>query len=104
MRVTIIAGDNAVYVEGYAERVDCSSLDEDIHAIQWYNGRGEIEYKTDFTTGDRRMNFCIVDFSPYQHLVDAWMVEARKEPPPPDPKLLPAPVRQLTAPVNVIAN
>lgn len=97
MRVTIIASDSTVYVEGQAEKVDCSSLDEEIHAIQWYDGRGEIEYKMDYVNNTQRMNFTIVDFSPYQHLVDLWMIEAQKE------IELPVQVKSNGAPVNVIA-
>lgn len=103
MRATIIADDNMVYVEGQPEKVDCSSLDEEIHAIQWYDGRGEIEYRTDHVNFTRKMNSCIVDFSPYQYLVDLWMVEAQKElPKPPVPPATPRP-RDGEAPVNVIA-
>jgi len=88
MRVTIVAEDNVVCVEEHCETVDCSSLDEEIQAIQWYDGRGEIEYKTDYSEGfpNRKMNFMIVDFSPYQYLVDLWMIEAKKIPPQP-PKI-----------------
>src|SRR5258708_2073859 len=111
MRVTIVAVDNRVVVEGQAEKVDCSSLDEEIHAIQWYSGRGEIEYKMDFIACTRKMNRVIGDLAPYQHLIDLWMIEAQK------PAVLIAPPRPISAqpqpaqpqpatpgPVNVIAH
>jgi hypothetical protein len=105
MRVSILAEDNTVCVEGYPEKVDCSSLDEDIHAIQWYDGRGDIEYRMDHVNGTKKMNFCIVDFAPYQHLVDLWMIEAKKEPPPKPVPVAPVPVAAKSeAPVRVIAD
>lgn len=77
MQVTIIVDDELVLVEGQPNKVDLSSLDPEIHAIQWDGSRGEIEYRTD-ETGNRKMNFCIVDFTPYQHIVDLWIEEAKK--------------------------
>jgi hypothetical protein len=77
MRVTIIAEDNRVNVEGQSETVDLSTLDEDIHVIQWYGNVGEIEYKYDYVAGGKKPNDRITDFSPYQKFVDAWEVEAR---------------------------
>lgn len=96
MRVTIIAEDNMVLVEEQPEKVDCSSLDEEISAIQWYGVRGEVEYKMDHVNNSRRMNLMIDDFSPYQHIVDLWTIEAQKLLPPkstvPQPKAMEAPV------------
>lgn len=45
MRVTIIQNDNAVYVNGRAFTVDLSGFPADIHAVQWRDGAGHIEYK-----------------------------------------------------------
>lgn len=81
MRVTIISDDGYVYIEGQAEIVDLSSLDEDIHAVQWYGTRGEVEYKTDYIENTRKPNEIITDIAPYQHLIDLWMIEAQKEAP-----------------------
>jgi hypothetical protein len=103
MRAAIVPDDNLVYVEEHAQHVDCSSLPEDVHAIQWHDGRGWIEYKTD-ADGNRKMNFCIVDFSPYQYLVDAWMVEAQKELPPPTPASVEPIVTPSSEAVRVIAD
>lgn len=83
MRLTIVVDDNAVLVEGQPERVDCSSLlPQNIHAVQWYGTFGEIEYATDLQTGDRKPNEKITDISPFQPLIDAWMLEAKKVPAP----------------------
>jgi hypothetical protein len=79
MRVTIIADDSHVYVEGQPERVDLSTLDEEIHVIQWYGTIGEIEYKTDYIENTRKPNERIEDFAPYQKFVDLWTIEAQKE-------------------------
>ena len=45
MRVTIIPTEHRVNVDGISMSVDCSSLPSDIHAIQWYETMGWIEYK-----------------------------------------------------------
>lgn len=86
MRITIVVDDNVVMIEGQAETVDCSSLlPQDVHVIQWYGTHGEVEYATDIQTGHRKGNDKITDITPYQYLVDAWTVEAKKVPPPPSP-------------------
>lgn len=81
MLVTLVAEDNLVIVNGYPETVDLSSLDEEIHAVQWYGTVGEIEYKTDYVNGTRKGNQRITNFTPFQHYVDLWEVEAKKEAP-----------------------
>ncbi len=91
MRVTIIPSDNRVSVEGISETIDCSSVLEmcaDINVIQWYGDHGEIEYWNG--PGSRiKMNTAFDDFEIFQHLVDAWEVEAQK------------PVEVIEAPANV---
>jgi hypothetical protein len=72
MRVTIIVEDAAVYVAGQALKVDVSSIDADIHAVQWYDTFGEVEYKT--INGNRKPNLKITDLSPFLHHVDNWNV------------------------------
>ena len=78
MRVTIIAEDSVVLVDGQALTVDLSGLDEEIHAIQWHDGRGEIEYKYDEESMSMRSNFVIVDFSPYQVFLDRWTMASQQ--------------------------
>lgn len=97
MRATIVVDDNIVLVSGAAQRVDCSALIADnIHAIQWYDTFGEVEYRTTFVdapvldpetnepTGEtvkrphREPNLPITDFTPYQQYVDQWSVQAAK--------------------------
>jgi hypothetical protein len=79
MKVTIVAVDNRVSVNGFSETVDCSALPEDINVIQWYGKFGEIEFVTDLTTGQRKSNEPIKDFAPYKPLLDAWEVAAARE-------------------------
>ena len=65
MRVTIIADDAAVYVDGLALwPIDLTGLSSDVHAVQWYDTHGEVEFR------DGQPNALISDFSPYQVFVD----------------------------------
>jgi hypothetical protein len=57
-RVTVIVDDNAVYLDqGIFIDLDFSNcgIPEDIHALQFLNGSGEIEYR------DSRHNFPITE-------------------------------------------
>ena len=64
MRVTIIADDAAVYVDGVAlGPIDLTGLSSDIHAVQWYDTHGEIELRSG-------QNELISDFSPFHVFVD----------------------------------
>jgi hypothetical protein len=70
MRVTIIANDAAVYVDGLALwPIDLTGLSSDIHAVQWYDTHGEVEYRPD-ANGQRLPNAAITDLSPYQVFID----------------------------------
>lgn len=66
MRVTIIKSDNAVYVDGHALGVDCSSLPPNFHALQWYGTWGEIEYNANGVHSNRR----ITDITPYMEWIN----------------------------------
>ena len=69
MRVTIIAEENRVNVEGQSESVDCTALYADnVHVIQWYGTEGEIEYFTP-RGSPIKGNEAITDFAPY-----TWML------------------------------
>ena len=74
MRVTIIADDGKVGVDGVFRGVDLSSLDANIHAVQWDGVVGHIEFK------DRSPEQRIADISAFQSFIDAWTAAA---PPPP---------------------
>lgn len=71
MRLTIIPEDNAVYKDGYLiEGLDLTSLPSNIHAIQWYDTYGEVEYKD--TDAGKSVNTVFSSLTPYQHIVDAF--------------------------------
>jgi hypothetical protein len=79
MKVTIVAEESRVTVEGFTEPVDCSTLAEDISVIQWYGTFGEIEFHTDLSTGDRKPNERISDYAVIKPYVDLWEIEAQRE-------------------------
>jgi hypothetical protein len=65
MRVTIIADDAAVYVDGVARwPIDLTGLSSDIHAVQWYDTYGVVEFRSG------QPNAMISDLAPYQAFVD----------------------------------
>lgn len=71
MRVTIIPEDGSVSVdgEGYGG-LDLSFMAPDVHAVQWYDADGEVEYKD--ARGRAAHNEEITDLTPYQPALDAW--------------------------------
>jgi hypothetical protein len=102
MRVTIVADDNAVYVGGQALAVDLTGLDPEIHAVQWYDTWGDIEYRYDAPNNFKKPNERITDISPFQVFVDRWNTTAAAAQAAPAVK--PAAESAATgAPVNVIA-
>jgi hypothetical protein len=79
MRVTIILTDDAsvaVDGEGYGG-LNLSFMDPAIHAVQWYDTRGVVEYK-DLVTGDMVSNQEITDFTPYQQAITVWQAEKER--------------------------
>ncbi|MCH8002967.1 MAG: hypothetical protein IIA34_15085, partial [Proteobacteria bacterium] len=61
-------------VDGVFRAVDLSTLDPNIHAVQWDGVVGHIEFK------DRSPEQRIADISAFQSFIDAWTAAA---PPPP---------------------
>jgi hypothetical protein len=103
MRVIIIAVANIVEIDGEPQIVDCSALvAEGVHAVQWYDTRGEIEYIN--PPGQAfRLNEAIDDFTSYQSYLDAWQVAHDNPPPgPPRPETPQAHVSVETAKANSI--
>lgn len=89
MRLTIVADDNAVGVDGeFFSPLDLSQLDAGIHAVQWYGEYGEVEYKTRFENGAliKPVNAVITDVTPYQFAVDAWTMANTPLPPDTQPE------------------
>jgi hypothetical protein len=73
MRITIIPNDGFVSIdgEGYSD-LDLSFMDDNIHALQWYDNEGEIERKDN--RGRVVANEEITDITPYQPALDEWQV------------------------------
>jgi hypothetical protein len=79
MRLVIIADDKSVGIGGvFLAELDLSPLDPAIHAVQWYDTYGEVEYKTQLQDGRlvKPENAVITDVAPYQFAVDAWNAES----------------------------
>jgi hypothetical protein len=54
MRITIIPVDGAVYIDGTSySKLDLSTCDipSNIHALQWHDTYGELEFKRSFVDG-----------------------------------------------------
>lgn len=66
MNLTIIADDGIVAVDGVFRTVNLTTLDANIHAVQWNGTTGHIEYKDD------SFNLDITDVTAYQTFIDAW--------------------------------
>lgn len=75
MRISIVIPDNVVVIDGVARQVDCSGVEPDLHAVQWYGKHGEVEY-----AGAKRRNVIITDLEPYASLITQW---EQWTPPPP---------------------
>lgn len=87
MRVTIIPSDGFVSVNnnGYSD-IDLSSIDPSIHAVQWNNTEGWIEFVNNLD-GTKPANEFINSIELFQPALDAWQVVYDKaHEPQPDPK------------------
>ncbi|KKL18111.1 hypothetical protein LCGC14_2478760, partial [marine sediment metagenome] len=65
-RITIVPDDFTVIVDGEARQISMASIDPAIHAVQWKNTAGEIEYN------DGKRHKRITDISPFQDFIDRW--------------------------------
>jgi hypothetical protein len=78
MRITIIPSDSLVIVDGKSvSNLDLSAIPTHIHAIQWYDKEGEIEWVDEL--GRLIKNETIVSFDEFQWVIDAWAVGCAKE-------------------------
>ena len=74
MRLTVVPSDKIIIKDGKEYKVtDLSYLDSNIHAIQWYDDKGEIEYV------DGTSNLVITDITPYNQCVTDWEAAKTKE-------------------------
>jgi hypothetical protein len=75
MKLTIVADDGAVGIDGkFFSKLDLSQLDSTIHAVQWYEEHGEVEYKERIENGTpvKPANVLINNVTLYQFAIDAW--------------------------------
>lgn len=71
-RISIIPADGIVAVNGMSvSGLDLSFLPDEIHAIQWYGERGEVEFRTDLY-GYKKMNEKIDSFKLFEKAVDLF--------------------------------
>ena len=82
MRLVIIDEENdkmQVGIDGsFYSGLDGSSLAADIHAVQWYDTYGDIEYQ-DPTTRRQTSNADITSATQFQFAIDLWVVAKRQE-------------------------
>ena len=82
MRVTIVPSDKKICRDGVVvELPDWSFNDSNIHAIQWYDTEGEIEY----TGRPKPANEVTTDsaiLQPYLEALDAYLASLPPEPAP----------------------
>lgn len=71
MKLTVVKGDNTVYVDGKPLSVDCGDLPDFLHAIQWDEDKGHLEFEAD-ASGTKMPNITFNDLTPYKFLVDRW--------------------------------
>jgi hypothetical protein len=79
-KITIIPSDGVVGVDGEFREIDMSGVAADIHAIQFNNGAGHIEY-----VNASKPNQTINSISYYQFLLDRWTAAAPQPGPEPGP-------------------
>jgi hypothetical protein len=71
MRITIITQDGFVSVDSVGfDKLDLSSLDSTIHAVQWYGTYGEIEIKD--ARGRMVENREITSFDEFAFVIPLW--------------------------------
>lgn len=71
MRLTIIPNDSVVIKNGVSiSGINLSFMNENIHALQWYDTHGELEIKNEY--GKIIENVYIESIIPYQQAIDAW--------------------------------
>lgn len=66
-RITIIADDGVVGVDGEFREVDLADLDPDIHAVQWDGAKGHIEFRTKGKLAKE-----VTSITPFQKYIDRW--------------------------------
>lgn len=72
MRVTIIPEDCIVAIDGVAVRITMPTINESIHAVQWYDSKGTIEHKDTSNTNNILITHIeeINEISIFQEIID----------------------------------
>ena len=77
-KLTIVVDDQLIMVDGFGINMPLNLSDE-IHAIQWQNGKGEIEFR------DGRLNETFTDLTPYKKLIEEHARKKAEAIKPPEP-------------------
>lgn len=91
-RITIIPSDNAVYVDGVVHAdldLSAAGIPSGIHALQWYDTRGWIEYAAPDVFSAKPANEDITALPSWadaaKAVFDAWTPPPEPEPTPEEP-------------------
>ncbi len=85
MKLSIIRSDGVVVIDGVAySKLDMSTIDEAIHAVQWNGDRGEVEF-SETSEGEKPANQFIDNLDYFQGVIAAWQTahDAAQAPPAP---------------------
>ena len=85
-RITIIVSDTFCSVDGVGYNgVDMSSVSPEVHAVQWFDSEGWIEFNT--TLSGKPENQTITSLDAFQQVLASWdaLDYEQKNPPPPLP-------------------
>ena len=76
MKFTIIPDDGFVSKDGVGYSGLTFTIDATIHAVQWYEDFGEIEYKTTFVDGKtvKPANEGVIEFDRFTDVLAVWEV------------------------------
>jgi hypothetical protein len=81
MRAIIIPDDLLVSINGeFVDGVDMSSMPADIHAVQWYETYGEIEYRN--SRANEKFDNFEERFGNFINLFDARKIDIKRNSPP----------------------
>jgi len=79
MKVTIVPEDKTVVVDGLAaSNIDMSGIDQHIHAVQWRDNKGEIEWKESSEGGMH--NEEIFSFERFEFILDRYQQKISEPP------------------------
>lgn len=73
MRLTIVPSDKVVILDGQAKfDLDLSFCPPEVHAVQWYDTFGYVEFKDNPETLEKDPNQRIEELGIYEQAVTAW--------------------------------